>query len=267
MKPLTAYVEGLEDGLQGISLRIENASKRYIRAYQAGVKRGKAWRKHIEGGRFGWPDADDEAQAESANRTQPVPGNSGGVEEGQAGGLFLSETAALHLRAIMAGTCEPGRDGCEYCAEIIGALESPASTQPSSPQAEVQDCERCQGSGEVEEGVYINTCPDCNGTGKQPPAEPQDTECPLKATPHVASEPQDDVVEVLARTLGWDLDEPDAEPGEVRRNVEKILAAITPLLTLEIRERLKAALEEEGHRRGCRLPLIEAVLDKEDSDA
>ncbi|HET7455424.1 MAG TPA: hypothetical protein VFJ76_07885 [Solirubrobacterales bacterium] len=57
MKPHKAYISGLEDGLQGISLHIENASKRYIRAYRAGVKRGKAWRHHIEDGKFGWPDA------------------------------------------------------------------------------------------------------------------------------------------------------------------------------------------------------------------
>lgn len=58
----------------------------------------------------------------------------------------------------------------------------------------------------------------------------------------VPAEPQGEVVAALAKALGWDLDDPDAEPGEVRRNVEKILAAITPLLALEVKERLEGFL-------------------------
>lgn len=65
MKPFKSYIQGLEHGLQGIELRWE-ASKRRVRAYKAGVKRGKAWRQHIEDGKFGWPPETDAAS------TQPV---------------------------------------------------------------------------------------------------------------------------------------------------------------------------------------------------
>jgi hypothetical protein len=43
-----------------------------------------------------------------------------------------------------------------------------ASTQPLSPQAEVQDCERCEGSGTRAANLWgaVYYCPDCNGTGK-----------------------------------------------------------------------------------------------------
>jgi hypothetical protein len=57
-------------------------------------------------------------------------------------------------------------------------LDGAASTQPPSPRAEVQDCERCKGGGvELRQGCgewISDVCPNCNGTGKQPPAEPQD---------------------------------------------------------------------------------------------
>lgn len=56
MRPFKSYIKGLEDGLQGIGF-LYGGSKRHVRAYEAGVKRGKAWRKHIEEGKFGWPDA------------------------------------------------------------------------------------------------------------------------------------------------------------------------------------------------------------------
>jgi hypothetical protein len=142
--------------------------------------------------------------------TQPVPGNSGGVEEGhwEIRGSDQEKSASIwrHRRDYAIATVGLRlvwffRDEGEPCTveeakaeatEIIDAAQaSPnvaqeqdgvsvtyvaaASTQPPSPQAEVQDCERCGGNGAIsEENVRgFVQCPDCNGTGKQPPAEPQ----------------------------------------------------------------------------------------------
>jgi len=61
--------------------------------------------------------------------------------------------------------------------------EKPDKGVVTSPQAEVQDCERCEGKGVVYEPGTLQThppivgsnvpCPRCNGTGKQSPAEPR----------------------------------------------------------------------------------------------
>lgn len=140
--------------------------------------------------------------------------------------------------------------GCCNDFQPAPALKAaPVIEQPhdfSSPQAEAQDCEEVDGQiealakarrernrgdtlpwdelPEIAKGPIRKAAAEDlrNGTGKQPPAEPQG-----------------DVVEKLAEALGWDLEEPDAEPGEVRRNVEKILAEIKPLLALDVRERLE----------------------------
>lgn len=54
-RPRKACVEGLEDGLMGLSFGWENVSARWLRAYAAGVVRGKEWRAHIQADKFGWP--------------------------------------------------------------------------------------------------------------------------------------------------------------------------------------------------------------------
>lgn len=134
-------------------------------------------------------------------------------------------------------------------------------TQPPSPQAEVadacmgapqaeaQDCERCKGAGDGRIGVFgdfipwddhhpkgccrAHTCPDCNGTGKQSPAEPQG-----------------DVVEKLADAL------------ELRER----------LIDAHFLEKLRVAVEQNAHRpipsqRDELANLIEARLDRKDPDA
>lgn len=110
----------------------------------------------------------------SANFTQPVPGNSGGVEEGrwriEDSGDWLSRYDALTRAEAMKHTAErlseffkaegepcTDEEAADEAVEIIdAATASPnteqeqdgvcvtylaASTQPPSPQAEVQDCE------------------------------------------------------------------------------------------------------------------------------
>jgi hypothetical protein len=74
---------------------------------------------------------------------------------------------------------ETDEEAVELLPEIvvIGLREELAAAKQHSPQAEVQDCETCKGSGtDLYQGPgewLSDVCPDCNGTGKQPPAEPQ----------------------------------------------------------------------------------------------
>jgi hypothetical protein len=158
-----------------------------------------------------------------------------------------------------------------------------ASTQPPSPQAEVQDCERCGGTGKEKCGCASHrpdctvTCLDCDGTGKQSPAEPQgdliqsiakvfyEREKALlggKVKPfeevrgslentarELLPEPQGDLVEETARWLfenygpgelrayGWDA---ICVKDHYRASARDLLAAITPFLpgSSYVRERL-----------------------------
>jgi hypothetical protein len=66
---------------------------------------------------------------------------------------------------------EPGKCPTPHCAYGEGHKGECVVCPPSSPQAEVQDCERCLGEGKVRIRHALITCPDC--TGKQPPTEPQ----------------------------------------------------------------------------------------------
>jgi hypothetical protein len=110
------------------------------------------------------------------------------------------------------------------------ARPAAASTQPPSPQAEVQDCERCEGTGRLvasRAGGNPATydCPNCKGTGKQSPAE---------------------LVEKTARFLfdgskvdpeHWDRITP-RQKDWLRKEARELLAIVTPLIHLEVKERL-----------------------------
>jgi hypothetical protein len=145
--------------------------------------------KEAEGHDFKLTDADHCPFCGQDIAAPESPENSGGVEEG----------------AVPVVRAEPDDDGIVFhleCGHSVGlALEdleatsdtftlptalvcptctilSVTSTQPPSPPAEVQDCETCGGSEEVEVTVGVGNdriperkpCPDC--TGKQSPAEP-----------------------------------------------------------------------------------------------
>jgi hypothetical protein len=166
----------------------------------------------------------------------------------------------------------------------------------SSPQAEVQDCGTCAGTGFLEAVRFGPTgaferdrpCDYCGATGKQPPAEPQEVWCPKcrkRITPTIGdecpdcgsfqytedpesrrsaygdpAEPQGDVVEnekaveLLAERLyrfaaiqqGWSKRWPDLLPSTqngYRNDARCHLEKLTPLLALEVRERLEGFLD------------------------
>lgn len=206
-----------------------------------------------------------------SNLTQPVPGNSGGVEEGLleavrrdlhseseettvlAGPLGEAIASASGSYSLEFTTPEQVAEG--FCAWLKSARKfSPDATltgrelaeAAASPQAEVQDCERCEGKGSMSlpslGAPKSHPCPYCKGTGKQSPAEPQG-----------------DVVGALAKRVherehaaGFD-DRPwDALPEPTQRNqrqqAREDIDFLTPLLALEVKERLGVDLRERAHR-------------------
>jgi hypothetical protein len=84
------------------------------------------------------------------------------------------------LEAVKPFTVDGGVGcGTEEVDALVEAYERIIGERgSSSPQAEVQDCETCGGCGDAPGAFADDTsggtilCPDCNGTGKQPPAEP-----------------------------------------------------------------------------------------------
>jgi hypothetical protein len=237
-------------------------------------------------------------RADGVDLTQPVPESSGGVEEGrwriEDSGDWLSRYDALTRQGAIAHTAkrlvaffeaegEPCTDeeAADEAAEIIDAalvapnveqeqdgvcvtFVAPPSTQPPSPQAEVEDCddlctcghERFHHDDGREMGVETNCKARRNGnpcTCKQ--FDLVDDEEVVQQSP---AEPQGDVVEeVLAKRLyeqfgrsplagarSWS----QVGSGQRRRwhrDARDHLAAITPLLrssyALVVRERLEAS--------------------------
>jgi hypothetical protein len=170
--------------------------------------------------------------------------------------------------------------------------------ETTEQKAEVQDCERCKGSGQVFVGSVENggvtDCPECGGTGKQPPAEPQgDVVEKLASWAFAGRESALAHFEGRDERLWADLTE-GARDGW-RTAASNLLPRLTPLLALEIRERLefrlkiveellrhkpimveqhvwKSADEEAGYRMALgreadRLLRLLAPLDKEGPDA
>lgn len=165
---------------------------------------------------------------------------------------------------------------CRACGFECARVKAAASTQPPSPQAEVQDCQRCKGAGTIDGDTYRPgekvshfsdrgfLCPDCNGTGKQSPAELQGD-----VVEHGSAN------ELLAECLfrfaairdgsakRWpDLHESDRNSW--REDARLHLAKVTPLIHLEVKERLlsepaqraaEAALQEAE-----RLPTTNAAV-------
>jgi hypothetical protein len=233
-----------------------------------------------------------------ANLTQPVPGNSGGVEEegervsysfefeGQDGGGVLFEV----LRETGVPGCPQGvldlPLGDAELRELIDKATDAASTQPPSPPPEEK-----QEPIRVPPARFIReVLADRNGTGEQSPAEPQGEATKVDApaagstsSPNSCPEPQGDVVELVAAIItegeGWqgfapeDIPRSAWEPNEGR--ARQIVAAIEPLLALDVKERLidahfleklRMAVEQNIHRpipsqRDELANLIEARLD------
>jgi len=139
---------------------------------------------------------------------------------------------------------------------LFAGSEPVASTQPPSPQAEVQDCDDICVCGherymhalnETEEGPCRERGCDCKGfpTDEQPPAEPQgDVVENGKA------------VELLAERLfrfhaintgsdrRWDR-AADATKNGWREDARSHLAKLVPLLALDVRERLESLIPHE----------------------
>jgi hypothetical protein len=222
-----------------------------------------------------WHRLDDLLPAHFADRlsTQPVPGNRGGVEEEE--GKLHEQLAALVRAAVPVESGEASeedretfseafQDACFLLASIQVEREHAASTQPPSPQAELQEVpldEKCrcgharrdhvEGTATVNGECLVDGCPCApafRGTGetvpgKQPPAEPQ--------------------VEVAARAIAeagdslfaWE-QMPDGignrswKQGELLRArtredcrilARAVVTKLTPLLALEVKERLESA--------------------------
>jgi len=154
---------------------------------------------------------------------------------GVAGGVVLRAWQNHRVQAA-ASTQPPSPQGSCCCPSGGTAVECPIHGRSPSPQAEVQDCERCEGSGTRPANLWgaVYDCPDCNGTGKQPPVEPQG-----------------DVAEKLAKirrervrgdTLPWD-ELPECAKAPIRDHAAADLAAITPLLVEAVRAEEAAKLQ------------------------
>lgn len=246
---------------------------------------------------------------------QPVPGDSGGVEEGRCQSVSGALKYRCGLPAGHDGDHRSADEAAEWwgadvpdeAAELLAkrhhellrkALPSlpewdelseqdrdarfvaaredlaavrplfAASTQPPSPQAEVQDCGEPQEYGfEIfkdaqdrfrwrllsRRGLVLGTSDISHRTEQTAQRAIEDLQNAFTAP---RAEPQGDVVEVAARTQ-FDLDGRDdawanvseSMREEYRKDARKVLAAITPLLALEIRERLEGtaqAFEQEA---------------------
>jgi hypothetical protein len=225
--------------------------------------------------------------------TQPVPGNSGGVAEALE---LLREDEALNRLAVyvfrymlsydeaitnetamsaaldhVAAALERTDRNPDEIRESLEAEAAAASTQPPSPQAEVQDCERVVRSGKTDAGAeyraHFTGDPDpetveavetlvdaahakmsaeaegrCGGTGElwtQPPEghigsmKRPCLGCPDCTGKQPPAEPQGDVVE---KAVDW----VEERTGLVanRELFAALVAYLTPLLALEVKERL-----------------------------
>jgi hypothetical protein len=247
------------------------------------------------------------AKLKAAAATQPVPGNSG--REGrwriEDSGDWLSRYDALTRAEAIKHTAERlgafFKDEGEHCTDeeaadeateiIDAAYAAPnvaqeqdgvcvtfvpaASTQPSSPQAEVQDCS-CKGSGcpkcnfggarcggtkvisvsDTVSGFRTLTgcrgCPDC--TGKQSPAEPQGDEerWPEKAVELLAERLFRFHAIATGSAARWDTTSITTK-NSWREDARSHLTKLFPLLALDVRERLEGLLSDEAIEAAVRV--------------
>lgn len=164
--------------------------------------------------------------------------------------------------AIAKRETQPDRKGTERTSAAYPAIEH-LFTAASSPQAEVQDCETCGGEGAIPDHIRVaggtyesrwgsRKCPDCKGTGKPPPAEPQGAtklDAPASestSSPDSCPEPQGDVVEVVSARIIDAVAEhfPDDNKYALCLRLQYAVPLIRADLALEVKERLEAEGEK-----------------------
>ncbi len=210
----------------------------------------------------------------------------GGEEGGYICGVCRASTEGRQdwLDASLTRAHQNIEDRPEYPGCPFWTPEGAASTQPPSPQAEVQEqvARLIFRRDYAHPGMptWADATPEvkracrqeASGTGKQSPAEPQEASkvdalaSGSTSSPKSCPEPQGDVEEALAKELARDDTQREwtgahaltaAEKERYRRRARRILGNLTPLLALEVKERLEGlraelrkAADEAAEKKG-----------------